>query len=200
MSEKPVILTKSAPVSLRKAQVKDGSFSIFTLWRRAPFFGYSDLDLITMWEDRLGNKGVIQPLGKAFGAFNELPYMLQDGDDRRGGKGERLTGNTPMVLSRLRRICVGLDNYDSRRSLGRVKGATTTFELPGLAPMVVEHSGLTTSVCSIMQIHISPTGELRVENDLVPLEYGRRARFASPQQALAGHWGFRFNWNSTRKD
>jgi tellurite resistance protein TerA len=64
-----------------------------------------DLDLGCLVEFVTGQKGAIQPLGNALGAFEQPPFILHCGDDRTGswaqGENLRINGNSFQLFKRI---------------------------------------------------------------------------------------------------
>ncbi len=67
--------------------------------------GGIDLDLGCLFEMTSGEKGAIQPLGNAFGAFDRPPFILHCGDDRTGawssGENMRINGDKIREIKRV---------------------------------------------------------------------------------------------------
>lgn len=151
-----VTLTKSAPtVSLAK---QTGRLHVNLNWNARPAAGAPagkgglfakvkaaaaaantlDLDLGCLWELADGRKGVVQALGGQFGAWDEAPYVLLDGDDRSGAVtgGENLDVNLAHA-ARLTRVLVFASVYAGANGFAEAGGVVTLS--PAEGPDVVVH-------------------------------------------------------------
>ncbi|HAO21297.1 MAG TPA: stress response protein [Desulfobacteraceae bacterium] len=90
-----------------------------------------DLDLGCLYEMRDGTKGAVQPLGKAFGAFDHPPYVNHLGDDRTGAAaaGENMKINLAR-LSELKRVLIYTYIYEGVPNWAASDGIITV-KVPG---------------------------------------------------------------------
>lgn len=151
-----------------------------------------DLDLGCLVEYITGQKGAIQPLGNAFGAFDQPPYILHCGDDRSGawaeGENLRINGN---YLHLFKRILVYTYIYEGVARWSEADGVVT-IKQPGSPEIQValdEHrDGL--SMCAIALFENTGEG-LRVKRvvEYFPSHQDMDRRF---------NWGLR--WVAGTKD
>jgi tellurite resistance protein TerA len=198
-----VTLTKSAPsVSLAKSSIS-GRMRVNLSWNAKPegsggggflkkLAGGSkgiDLDLGCLFELADGRKGVIQALGNAFGAIDQPPYILLDGDDRSGGGGENLSINLDK-LSEIRRVLVFAFIYDGVPAWDKADGVVTLYP-QGQAPIEVkldESSG--TRMCAIALIEAAGS-ELKIRREVQYIQ--------GAQDALDRAYGWGMDWTPGRK-
>jgi uncharacterized protein involved in tellurium resistance len=90
-----------------------------------------DLDLGCLFEMRDGNKGAIQALGDAFGAFDKPPYVFHLGDDRTGAwsEGENMKINLAHI-SKLKRVLIYAYIYEGVPDWSATD-AVITMKVPG---------------------------------------------------------------------
>lgn len=207
-----VTLTKQTPsVSLAKQGGTSGMMRVNLNWtERKQFRSWGqklgramamhsdlDLDLCALYELVDGSKGVVQALGNAFGALNQPPFILLDGDDRTGGResGENLTINLDHQQL-FRRILIFVTVYEGARSFADLN-ATVTLQPQHGAPIdfSLDECTVPSTVCALALI--TNTGnELTVQREaryLVP------DRGVSPQRTVdyAYNWGMQ--WTPGRK-
>lgn len=197
-------LTKSAPqVSLAKGGGASGRMRVNLSWNARPegtggggflkkLTGGDkgiDLDLGCLWELQDGRKGVVQALGGAFGALEAPPYVLLDGDDRKGGGGENMTINLDH-LSDIKRVLVFAFIYDGVPAWDKADGVVTLYP-QGSAPIEVrldESSG--SRMCAIALLE-NRGGSLVVNREV---NYVKGA-----QDVLDREYGWGMDWSPGRK-
>ncbi|MEV7194226.1 TerD family protein [Streptomyces sp. NPDC093510] len=207
-----VTLTKEAPsVSLTKQGGTSGGMRVNLNWEvRKQFKGWGaklgravamhadlDLDLCALYELADGRKGVVQALGNAFGALNQPPYILLDGDDRTGAvaTGENLTINLDHI-SDFRRIVIFVTIYAGARSFADLN-ATVTLQPQHGAPVdfSLDECTVPSTVCALALL-TNNGGDLVVQREaryLVP------ERGVSPQRTMDQTYGWGMNWTPGRK-
>ncbi|MEW2390723.1 TerD family protein [Streptomyces venezuelae] len=207
-----VTLTKDAPsVSLTKQGGTSGGMRVNLNWEvRKQFKGWGaklgravamhadlDLDLCALYELADGRKGVVQALGNAFGALNQPPYILLDGDDRTGAvaTGENLTINLDHIKD-FRRIVIFVTIYEGARSFADLN-ATVTLQPQHGAPVEfsLDECTVPSTVCALALI-TNNGGDLVVQREaryLVP------DRGVSPQRTMDHAYGWGMNWTPGRK-
>ncbi|MEI5100839.1 TerD family protein [Streptomyces sp. PmtG] len=207
-----VTLTKEAPsVSLTKQGGTSGALRVNLNWEvRKQFKGWAsklgravamhadlDLDLCALYELTDGRKGVVQALGNAFGAMNQPPYILLDGDDRTGAvsTGENLTVNLDHAQE-LRRMVIFVTIYEGARSFADLHATVTLTPQHG-APIdfSLDECTVPSTVCALALI-TNTNGELVVQREaryLVP------ERGVSPQRTIDYAYGWGMNWTPGRK-
>jgi len=89
-----------------------------------------DLDLGCMYKLKNGQKGVIQPLGKNFGAKDDLPFIFLDKDDRSGAAedGENLSILRPDLIDM---VMVFAFIYEGTSDFTSVNGRMTITDQQG---------------------------------------------------------------------
>jgi tellurite resistance protein TerA len=207
-----VTLTKAAPtVSLAKQGGTGGAMRVNLNWEsRKQFKGWGsklgramavhadlDLDLCALYELTDGRKGVVQALGNAFGALDQPPYILLDGDDRTGAvsTGENLTVNLDQK-DRLRRVLIFVTIYEGARSFADLH-ATVTLTPQNGAPIdfSLDECTVPSNVAALALISYE-NGDLTVRREaryLVP------QRGVSPQRTVDQAYGWGMNWTPGRK-
>ncbi|MEU5895106.1 MULTISPECIES: TerD family protein [Streptomyces] len=207
-----VTLTKDAPsVSLTKQGGTSGGMRVNLNWEvRKQFKGWGaklgravamhadlDLDLCALYELADGRKGVVQALGNAFGALNQPPYILLDGDDRTGAvaTGENLTINLDHIKD-FRRIVIFVTIYEGARSFADLN-ATVTLQPQHGAPVEfsLDECTVPSTVCALALL-TNNGGDLVVQREaryLVP------DRGVSPQRTMDHAYGWGMNWTPGRK-
>ena len=197
-------LTKSAPqVSLSKQSGASGRMRVSLTWNARPPSGGGggflkkltggdrgiDLDLGALFELTDGSKGVVQALGKSFGAIDAPPYVQLDGDDRTGGGGENMAINLDH-LADLRRVLVFAFIYDGVPAWDQADGVVTLYP-QGAAPIEVkldESSG--SRMCAIALLE-NRGGALSVQREVRYIE--------GAQDALDRAYGWGMDWARGRK-
>lgn len=100
--------------------------------------GGIDLDLGCLYELKSGQKGAVQALGNAFGAYDRAPYTLLTGDDRTGawsgGENMRINGDR---IHEIQRILVYAFIYEGVRNWSQADGVVT-IQQPGAPDIVIE--------------------------------------------------------------
>ncbi|MBF4162661.1 TerD family protein [Nocardioides acrostichi] len=192
-----VTLTKSSPqVSLAKQSGASGRMRVNLNWDQRSSGGFFkrsqgvDLDLGCLFELTDGSKGVVQALGRAFGALDAPPYVQLDGDDRSGTNtaGENLVVNLDH-LDRIKRIVVFAYIYEGAPAWDKAQGTVTLYP-QGAAPIEVrldEPSGLT--MCGVALL-THTDGALSVE---------RTMRYVRGHRDLDESFGWGLNWTAGRK-
>lgn len=93
-----------------------------------------DLDLGCLYELQNGEKGCVQALGNAFGAYNSAPFIELDGDDRTGagtaGENLRINGNQ---LKDIKRILIYAFIYEGVPNWSEADGIVTLNDPNGPA-------------------------------------------------------------------
>ncbi len=207
-----VTLTKAAPaVSLTKQGGTSGALRVNLNWEvRKQFSGWAsklgrpvamhsdlDLDLCALYELADGSKGVVQALGNAFGALNQPPFILLDGDDRTGAmaSGENLTVNLDFQQA-FRRILVFVTIYEGARSFADLHATVTlTPQFGAPVDFSLDECTVPSTVCALALI--TNTG-----SDLVVQREARYLvpdRGVSPQRTVDYAYGWGMNWTPGRK-
>ncbi|PCC99197.1 TerD family protein [Halopseudomonas pelagia] len=188
-----ITLDKSrSSISLeKKAGGQYGQIRINLNWAQqqtSGFLGFGkkasvDLDLGCLFELQNGRKGVVQALGKGFGAYNQAPFIQLMGDDRTGSvsDGEWLHINGDR-WSEIKRIAVFAFIYDGAPNWSATDGVVTLFA-PNQAPVEVrvsEEGGKLGCCCIALLENIG--GDVKVT---------RRVDFHRDQEKLdhAYQWG-----------
>ncbi len=112
-------------------QVAQQSGGFFSKLFRGGNSGAIDLDLGCLFEMRDGVKGSVQPLGNAFGVFDQPPYINHFGDDRTGAQAEG--ENMKINLARtqeLKRVLIYTYIYEGAPNWGNTD-AVVTVKAPG---------------------------------------------------------------------
>jgi tellurite resistance protein TerA len=141
-----VTLTKQAPtVSLAKQGGASGALRVNLNWtmrsmekrglfgkKKAAHMPDLDLDLCCLWELADGRKGIVHPIEHNFGALQQPPYILLDGDDRTGASesGENLTINLDHTAD-FRRILIYASIYDGAESFAGLDAVATLYPQHG---------------------------------------------------------------------
>jgi tellurite resistance protein TerA len=199
-----VTLTKSAPsVSLTKSAGASGRMRVNLSWNARPasaggggllkrLTGAStgiDLDLGALFELQNGRKGVIQALGRSFGALDRPPYVLLDGDDRTGGGGENMTIDLDH-LGEIRRILVFAFIYEGVPAWDKAGGVVTLFPVDGPEIRVELDESSGSRMCAIALLE-NAGGALRIN---------REVRYINGMQdALDRAYGWGLDWSPGRK-
>ncbi|KTF68999.1 TerD family protein [Sphingomonas sp. HT-1] len=184
-------------VSLEKRGASFGEIIINLNWSRGRkgFFGGGsaiDLDLGCLFELADGRKGVVQALGKAFGSFNDLPYIALSGDDRTGdvSQGETLRVNGAQ-WAQIRRIAVFANIYDGVPNWQQTDGVVLVT-MPDQPPIEVRMTEGRDDrrLCGIVLI----------ENDAGRVKVTRIVDYVRDQQVLDEKLGWGLRWVAGRKD
>ncbi|MER5252967.1 TerD family protein [Streptomyces sp. NPDC002855] len=207
-----VTLTKDAPsVSLKKQGGTSGAMRVNLNWEvRKQFKGWAsklgravamhadlDLDLCALYELADGRKGVVQALGNAFGALDQPPYLLLDGDDRTGAvaSGENLTVNLNHIKD-FKRIVIFVTIYEGARSFADLNATVTLQPQHGASiDFSLDECTVPSTVCALALL-TNNNGDLFVQREaryLVP------ERGVSPQRTIDYAYGWGMNWTPGRK-
>ncbi|MFD0554427.1 TerD family protein [Streptomyces rectiviolaceus] len=207
-----VTLTKEAPsVSLTKQGGTSGAMRVNLNWEvRKQFKGWAsklgravamhadlDLDLCALYELADGRKGVVQALGNAFGALDQPPYLLLDGDDRTGAvaSGENLTVNLDHIKD-FKRIVIFVTIYEGARSFADLNATVTLQPQHGASiDFSLDECTVPSTVCALALL-TNTNGDLFVQREaryLVP------ERGVSPQRTIDYAYGWGMNWTPGRK-
>ncbi len=199
----PVRLTKvtldkpGQTVSLDKKGSSFGEIVVNLNWSRGKkgLFGGGnaiDLDLGCLYELADGRRGVVQALGRVFGAFDRDPFIALSGDDRTGdvSQGETMRINGAQ-WSRLRRIAIFANIYDGVPNWQATDGIVTVT-MPDQPPIEVRMTEGRNDrrLCGVVLI----------ENDAGRLKATRIVDYFRDQQVLDERFGFGLRWTSGRKD
>ena len=198
---KKVELRKGQKVSLEKRGKNLGEIVINLNWTqptgRGGLFGMRpaavDLDLGCLYELKDGTKGCVQALGKSFGNYSKVPYVVLDGDDRTGassgGENLRVNGNK---VSLIRRILVYTFIYDGAANWREANGVVTVRCADGQEIIVrMDEYGSNLGMCAIALLENDHDETLSVE---------KVVRFFKGHSQMddAFHWGLR--WIRGKKD
>lgn len=201
-STSKVTLTKAAPtVSLNKHGGVRGTLHVNLNWdARPPARGLFkktqqlDLDLGCLYEFSDGSKGVVQALGNAFTARNQVGRQLLnlDGDDRTG----RATGGENLFIdlsepSQIKRILVFALIYEGAASWAAAKGVATIT--PTGAPpieVLLDDPRDGARICAIALIS-NQNGEIVVRREVNYIN--------GAQRALDEAYGWGMTWTRGRK-
>ena len=196
-----VELRKGQKVSLEKRGKNLGEIVINLNWKqptgRGGLFGIRpaavDLDLGCLYELKDGTKGCVQALGKAFGNYSKVPYVVLDGDDRTGasagGENLRVNGNKVALI---RRILVYTFIYDGAANWREANGVVTVRCADGQEIIVrMDEYGSNLGMCAIALLENDHDETLSVEK-VVRFFRGHN------QMDDAFHWGLR--WIRGKKD
>ncbi len=198
---KKVELRKGQKVSLEKRGKNLGEIVINLNWQqptgRGGLFGTRpaavDLDLGCLYELKDGTKGCVQALGKSFGNYSKVPYVVLDGDDRTGassgGENLRVNGNKVALI---RRILVYTFIYDGAANWREANGVVTVRCADGQEIIVrMDEYGSNLGMCAIALLENDRDETLSVE---------KVVRFFKGHSQMddAFHWGLR--WIRGKKD
>ncbi|MFH7596372.1 TerD family protein [Streptomyces racemochromogenes] len=207
-----ITLTKASPtVSLTKQGVTSGAMRVNLSWSAArPPRGWMnkggdavrledvDLDLSCLWELQNGQKGIVHPINRQFGSFDQPPYVLLDQDDRTGGSadGENLLINLDHAAD-IRRLLVFVVIYDGAAGFAGLHGVATLYP-PAGPPIEVRLDECTvpSPVAAIALIE-NVGGELIVRREA---QYLVPAPGVFKQQAADLAYGWGMSWHSAAKD
>lgn len=188
---------KGQAISLEKKGNAFGEIVINLNWTRGKkgFFGGGnaiDLDLGCLIEMSDGQKGVVQALGKAFGAYYDPPFVQLDGDDRTGdvSQGETMRINGA-EWQWIRRVAIYANIYDGVPNWQQTDGVVTVT-VPDQPPIEVRM----TEGRNNMRL----CGVVMLENDNGKLKATRIVEYYRDQSELdrAHNWGLR--WVAGSKD
>ncbi len=191
-----ITLEKSRPtISLEKQGASFGEISINLNWSRARGWltgSAVDLDLGCLFELADGRKGVVQALGRVFGAFDAPPFMALSGDDRTGdvGEGETLRINGAH-WAQIKRVCVFANIYDGVPNWQKTD-AVVLVTMPGQPPIEVrlDEGRNDKRLCGIVML----------ENESGGLKATRLITYVRDQQELDQAHGWGLRWVAGRKD
>ena len=201
VSLKKITLEKSSPsVSLKKTGATFGEIVINLNWTQAEqkkgFFGGGakniDLDLGVLFEMRDGHKGVIQALGRAFGAFDREPWIALSGDDRTGAvsAGETIRVNGK-YFDNIRRIAVFALIYDGVPNWNKTDGIVR-MTIPG-QPEIELRLDEGRDNCRLCGIAV-------LDNDGGSLNMKRHMQYYRDQKEYADDIGIFLRWAAGSKD
>jgi tellurite resistance protein TerA len=187
---------KGQAISLEKRGSSFGEIVINLNWSRGKkgFFGGGaiDLDLGCLVEMSDGQKGVVQALGRQFGAFRDPPFIQLDGDDRTGdvSQGETMRINGA-EWQWIKRVAVFANIYDGAPNWQTTDGVVTVT-MPDQPPIEVRM----TEGRNNMRL----CGVVMLENDGGKLKATRIVEYYRDQSELdrAHNWGMR--WVAGSKD
>lgn len=207
-----VTLSKAAPtVNLAKKGESQGAMRVNLNWSQgaaapepkkkgflaklaAASYGTGgvDLDLGCLYELADGSKGVIQALGKSFGALESAPFIQLDGDDRSGS----VTGGENMHINLTRpdafkRILIFAMIYDGAPNWAAVDGVVTLFPTSGPQVEVrLDSDNNSARICSIALIQNTGQG----------ITVTREVEYIQGSQAdLDKKYGWGMRWAAGRK-
>ncbi len=196
-----VSLTKANPtVSLSTRGGSSGQLHVNLNWqsgslRRGLFAkqgGGIDLDLGALYELSDGTKGVVQAVGRCFGAADRPPYIWLDGDDRSGGYvgGENLYIELSYA-AHIRRVLVFASIYEGAPRFDAAQAVVTITPASG-APIIMrlDEAAGTRRTCAVAQL-INEAGELTIH---------REVRFIDGnQQELDAAYRWGMTWSPMRR-
>jgi tellurite resistance protein TerA len=154
LSSKIVLKKKGESVTLKPkvgAGAKAGEILVNLNWNQRPqqsggFLskmlsgggGAIDLDLGCLFELKNGIKAAVQPLGNAFGSYNDIPYIFHCGDDRTGAwsEGENMKINGSRIRE-INRILVYSYIYEGVPNWAQADGVVTIKQAG--SPDIVVH-------------------------------------------------------------
>jgi tellurite resistance protein TerA len=200
---KPISLSKVSlekkgqAISLEKKGSSFGEIVINLNWSRGKksFFGGGtaiDLDLGCLVEMSDGQKGVVQALGRQFGAFRDPPFIQLDGDDRTGdvSQGETMRINGA-EWQWIKRVAIFANIYDGVPNWQATDGVVTVT-MPDQPPIEVRMTEGRNNqrLCGVVML----------ENDGGKLKATRIVEYYRDQSELdrAHNWGMR--WVAGSKD
>jgi tellurite resistance protein TerA len=188
---------KGQAISLEKRGSSFGEIVVNLNWTRGKksFFGGGtaiDLDLGCLLEMMDGQKGVVQALGRQFGAFYDPPFVQLDGDDRTGdvsqGETMRINGAEWQYI---RRVAIFANIYDGVPNWQATDGVVTVT-MPDQPPIEVRMTEGRNNqrLCGVVML----------ENDGGKLKATRIVEYYRDQSELdrAHNWGMR--WVAGSKD
>jgi uncharacterized protein involved in tellurium resistance len=152
-----------------------------------------DLDLGCFWELKTDKKGIIDPLNKKFGDFDQIPYIKLDNDDRSGTvlTGENLKINGKK-MDELKRILVYSYIYDGVAQWAQIDGVIT-IKQPNKPDIIVrlDASGSEEGTCAIVSIENDGNGKMKVS---------RVVKYFTNRDAMDKDFGWGFSWHTGTKD
>jgi len=187
---------KGQAISLEKRGSSFGEIVINLNWTRGKkgFFGGGaiDLDLGCLIEMSDGQKGVVQALGRAFGAFYDPPFIQLDGDDRTGdvSQGETMRINGA-EWQWIKRVAVFANIYDGVPNWQQTDGVVTVT-MPDQPPIEVRM----TEGRDNMRL----CGVVLLENENGRLKATRIVEYYRDQSELDGAHGWGMRWVAGSKD
>jgi tellurite resistance protein TerA len=187
---------KGQAISLEKKGSSFGEIVINLNWSRGKkgFFGGGaiDLDLGCLVEMSDGQKGVVQALGRQFGAFRDPPFIQLDGDDRTGdvSQGETMRINGA-EWQWIKRVAVFANIYDGAPNWQTTDGVVTVT-MPGQPPIEVRM----TEGRNNMRL----CGVVLLENENGRLKATRIVEYYRDQSELDRAHGWGMRWVAGSKD
>lgn len=151
-----------------------------------------DLDLGCLYELKSGEKGCVQALGNAFGAYGHAPYMELDGDDRTGtaagGENLRINGNQ---ISDIKRILVYSFIYEGVANWSEADGIVTLQypNGPAIEVKLDEHRN-GKIMCAIAMIE-------NLDNETFKVK--RLVEYFQGHQDMDRAYGWGMQWQAGRK-
>lgn len=184
-------------VNLEKRGASFGEIVVNLNWsRKKPgLFGGGaaiDLDLGCLVEMADGTKGVIQALGRMFGAYSDPPYIQLDGDDRTGdvSRGETMRINGARWQD-IRRLAIFANIYDGVPNWQQTDGVVTVT-MPDQPPIEVRMID--------GRNNMRLCGVVLLENDRGTLKATRIVNYFRDQSELDQAFGWGLRWRAGSKD
>jgi tellurite resistance protein TerA len=156
-----------------------------------------DLDIGCLFELSNGSKSAVQALGNSWGAYDKLPYIHLEGDDRSGSvsDGENLFING-VNFDQIKRVMIYSFIYEGVPNWAATD-AVVTIEIPGQPPVEVKlDNGANLPMCAIAMLE-NNGGNLQVTK-LVEY-FGGQGKVTAHQQ-MDERYGFGLNWTAGKKD
>lgn len=150
-----------------------------------------DLDLGCLYALKDGSRGVVQPLGSIYGAYDEAPFVFLEGDDTSGASaGENLLVNGDHWAD-IERVVVYAYIYDGVPSWSKTN-ARLRLWMKGQDPLLVHLDKCTDglAVCAVVKL-VNQDGDMQVTN---------LNEYYPGHAELARAFGFGINWEQGRKD
>ncbi|HVQ08261.1 MAG TPA: TerD family protein [Allosphingosinicella sp.] len=188
---------KGQAISLEKKGSSFGEIVINLNWTRGKksFFGGGtaiDLDLGCLLEMMDGQKGVVQALGRQFGAFYDPPFVQLDGDDRTGdvSQGETMRINGA-EWQWIKRVAIFANIYDGVPNWQATDGVVTVT-MPDQPPIEVRMTEGRNNqrLCGVVML----------ENDGGKLKATRIVEYYRDQSELDRAHGWGMRWVAGSKD
>lgn len=200
VSLKKITLEKNnSTVSLKKTGATFGEIVLNLNWNQSMgkrgFFGGGpkpvDLDLGVLFELQDGTRGIVQALGRAFGSFDQFPWIELSGDDRTGavsaGETIRVNGR---YFDQIKRLGVFAMIYDGVPNWDQTDGVVR-MNIPGQPEIEVRLTeGNRLGLCGIALIH-NRNGELSMD---------RHMKYYAGQKEFADDIGIILRWRAGSKD
>ncbi|WP_148239787.1 TerD family protein [Methylobacterium oryzihabitans] len=195
-----ITLSKTQPsIDLTKRADGFGEIRINLNWtrpaNRGGLFGRMakgvDLDVGCLYQLQNGEKGTVQALGNAFGAYDKSPYVALSGDDRTGaaadGEWIRINGRR---WSDIRRVLLYAYIYEGAPNWAATDGIATVY-VPASSPIEVRlDDGRPLSTCAIALIE-NTNGTMRISRQIGYFN-------GQSEMSKAFRWGL--TWKAGSKD